>query len=238
MTLPKPHRSPIAIVGVSALFPGSLDATGFWRDILQGSDLMTDVPPSHWLIEDYYHPDPSIPDKTYAKRGAFLGHVPFDAMGWGVPPSIVPETDTSQLLALIVANQVLEDACAGGGPLDRSRTSVILGVTSGQELLGSMVSRLQRPIWLKSLRDAGIPEAQAQAVCERIASHYTPWNESTFPGLLGNVVAGRIANRLDLGGTNCVSDAACASSFSALAMAVNELQLGDSDTVITAASTP
>ena len=27
---------PIAIVGVSALFPGSTDAQGFWRDILLG----------------------------------------------------------------------------------------------------------------------------------------------------------------------------------------------------------
>ena len=36
-------RPPIAIVGVSALFPGSLDATGFWSDILAGTDLITDV---------------------------------------------------------------------------------------------------------------------------------------------------------------------------------------------------
>ena len=54
-----------------------------------------------------------------------------------------------------------------------------------------------------------------------------------FPGLLGNVVAGRIANRLNLGGTNCVIDAACASTLSALSMAVAELQLGHSDLVIT-----
>ncbi|HMM33908.1 MAG TPA: beta-ketoacyl synthase N-terminal-like domain-containing protein, partial [Thermoanaerobaculia bacterium] len=40
-------------------------------------------------------------------------------------------------------------------------------------------------------------------------------------------------NRLDLGGTNCVCDAACASSLSALSMAVAELQLGHSDLVIT-----
>ena len=45
------------------------------------------------------------------------------------------------------------------------------------------------------------------------------WTESTFPGLLGNVVAGRIANRFDLGGTNCVVDAACASSLGAVQMA-------------------
>ncbi|MEM6296826.1 MAG: hypothetical protein AAGA54_36515 [Myxococcota bacterium] len=44
-------------------------------------------------------------------------------MRWGVPPSIVPETDTSQLLALIVAQRVLEDASKGAPEtLDRSRT--------------------------------------------------------------------------------------------------------------------
>ena len=63
---------PIAVVGVSALFPGSTDAPGFWRDILAGRDLITDVPPTHWLTEDYFDPDPKAPDKTYAKRGGFL----------------------------------------------------------------------------------------------------------------------------------------------------------------------
>jgi acyl transferase domain-containing protein len=62
-----------------------------------------------------------------------------------------------------------------------------------------------------------------QEACDRISAEYTPWQESTFPGLLGNVVAGRIANRLDLHGTNCVTDAACASDVLGLSMAVNEL---------------
>jgi acyl transferase domain-containing protein len=57
-----------------------------------------------------------VPDKTYAKRGAFLPDVDFDPMAWGVPPNIVPATDTNQLLALIVAKQVLEDAARGQFP--------------------------------------------------------------------------------------------------------------------------
>ncbi len=232
-TPPSPASQPIAVVGVSALFPGSLDASGFWRDILAGRDLIDDVPPSHWLVEDYYDPDPRAPDKTYARRGGFLGHVDFDALGWGVPPNIIPATDTSQLLALILARRVLEDAAgAQFETMDRSRISVILGVTSAQELLASMVSRLQRPVWVKALRESGLPEDEVQAACDRIADHYTPWQESSFPGLLGNVVAGRIANRLNTGGTNCVTDAACASTFSALAMGISELQLGTSDLVI------
>jgi acyl transferase domain-containing protein/acyl carrier protein/NADP-dependent 3-hydroxy acid dehydrogenase YdfG len=224
---------PVAIVGVSAFFPGSTDATGFWRDILAGRDLITDVPPSHWLIEDYYDPDPNAPDKTYSKRGAFLERVDFDPMEFGIPPSIVPATDTVQLLALIVAQKVLDDATQGQfSTMDRDRASVILGVTSGQELLGQMVSRLQKPVWLKALRESGIPEDEAQRICARIAASYVPWQESSFPGLLGNVVAGRIANRFDLRGTNTVTDAACASSLSAISMAVNELVLGQSDLVI------
>ena len=237
VTMTKPNdtkRPPIAVVGLSALFPGSQSSTGFWSDILAGSDLLTDVPETHWLPQDYYDADPSAPDKTYAKRGGFLGEIDFDALSWGVPPSIIEATDTSQLLALIVAEQVLRDAAGSQfDTIDRSRMSVILGVTSAQELLGTMVSRLQRPIWQKSLRDHGLAEEDVQAVCQRIADHYVPWQESSFPGLLGNVVAGRIANRLDLGGTNCVTDAACASTFSALSMAVRELYLGDSDLVIT-----
>src|SRR5207302_9984552 len=58
------------------------------------------------------------------------------------------------------------------------------------------------------------------------------WQENSFPGLLGNVVAGRISNRLDLGGTNCVVDAACASSLSALHLAALELQTGRADMVL------
>jgi len=229
-----PQRTALAVVGVSALFPGSQDACGFWRDIRAGADLLTEVPPSHWLPEDHYDPDPSAPDKVYAKRGGFLSQVEFDAAEWGVPPKVLRATDTAQLLALIVAEKVLRDAARTQfETMDRSRISVILGVTSALEMIPSLASRLQKPIWVKSLREHGLPEEEVQAICQRIADHYLPWEENSFPGLLGNVVAGRIANRLNLGGTNCVVDAACASALGALTMAAQELYLGESDLVIT-----
>ena len=89
------HRPPLAVVGVSALFPGSSDATGFWRDVLAGADLLGDIPPSHWLVEDYFDPDPKARDKTYARRGGFLDPVDFDPVQWGVPPTILKATDSS-----------------------------------------------------------------------------------------------------------------------------------------------
>src|SRR5690606_29986859 len=89
----------IAVVGVSALFPGSQDAAGFWSDIVRGADLLGEVPATHWLIEDYYDPDPRAPDKTYARRGGFLRHVDFDPIAWGVPPKILRATDTGRASA-------------------------------------------------------------------------------------------------------------------------------------------
>ncbi len=231
---PDQPRVRIAVVGVAAHFPGSVDVAGFWKDVVTGRDRITDVPPTHWLIEDYFDPDPSAPDKTYAKRGGFLSGVPFDPLEHGVPPSIVPATDTTQLLALILAKRLLDELAAfGRGAVNRERTAVILGATSALELLTSMSGRLQRPVWVKALREQGLAEDVVQAACDRISGSYVPWQESTFPGLLGNVTAGRIANRLNLGGTNCVTDAACASALSAVSMAVSELALFRADLAVT-----
>ncbi|MFC3800495.1 beta-ketoacyl synthase N-terminal-like domain-containing protein [Cohnella sp. GCM10012308] len=224
----------IAIVGVSALLPGSTDNKGFWNDIMAGRDLMTDIPPTHWLIEDYYDPTPMTPDKTYAKRGAFLPQVQFDPKEFAMPPSNISATDTSQLLGLMVAKSVLEDAAAGQfNAIDKDRISVILGTASASELTVELGSRIQRPVWVKALRESGVPEDQVQAISDRIASEYVPWKESSFPGLLGNVIAGRIANHFNLGGTNCIVDAACASSLTSISMGAMELLAGKSDLVIT-----
>ena len=220
------------MVGVSSLLPGSRNARGFWRDVVAGRDLLTEVPSSHWLISDYYDPDPTAPDRTYARRGAFLTPVPYDPLGFGTPPATLSATDTAQLLAVPVAEGALRDA-AGGDPsrIDRERAGVIVG-TGALELLLQMACRLQRPVWLDALRAEGVDEPLAQRICERIEAHYVPWQEATFPGLLANVVAGRIANRLDLHGINCVIDAACASSLAALSAAVNELELGRVDLML------
>ena len=224
---------PVAVVGLAALMPGARDAAEFWRNIVTGRDLITEVPASHWAVDDFYDPDPDAPDKTYCRRGAFLPEIEFDPLAHGLPPATLPALDPGQLLGLVVADELLADLDEGlAGPLDRERVSVILG-SSTLSRVGTMDARIQRPMWLKALREQGIAEPEALEVCERIAAQYVPWQEASFPGLLSNVVAGRIANRLDLHGTNCTIDAACASSLAAVSAAVNELSLGKADLVIT-----
>lgn len=229
----------IAIVGIGCMFPKAPDLNAYWRNIKTSQDAMTDVPESHWKPEDYFNPDPSAPDMTYARRGGFLDPVDFDPLHYGISPNTIEAIDSTQLLALVAAEQALTDAgysvrqdSGSGRVFDRSRTSVMLGVTGTLELVIPLGARLGHPRWRKAMLDAGIPAETTEEIISRIAGGYVPWQEQSFPGLLGNVTAGRIANRLDLGGANCVVDAACASSISAIHMAVMELSLGRCDMAI------
>ena len=231
-----PDNNPVAIIGMGCLFPKSAGLKQFWKLLYHGRDAITDVPDSHWSPDEYFDTDPKTPDHVYCKRGGFLDPVAFDPAEFGIPPSSLEATDTSQLLGLMAAKRALEDCgydFAGGRHFDRDRTSVILGVTGTQELVIPLSSRLGHPRWRKALAESGVPSDKIEEIVQTISSSYVPWQENSFPGLLGNVVAGRISNRLDLRGTNCVVDAACASSLSAVHLGMLELLSGRSDLVIT-----
>jgi polyketide-type polyunsaturated fatty acid synthase PfaA len=219
---------------MGCLFPKAEGPTAYWANIRKGVDAITAVPETHWNPADYFDADPKTPDRVYAKRGGFLSPVDFNPMEFGIAPNAIEATDTTQLLGLITAREALRDAGYGPDrPFDRDRVSCILGVTGTLELVLPLGARLGHPLWRRALRDAGVPAEVADEVVERIAAGYVPWQEASFPGLLGNDAAGRIANFLDLGGTNCVVDAACASALGAVNMAVMELQTGRADMVVT-----
>ena len=229
-----PKSTPIAIVGMGCLFPKARDLTSYWRFIRSGEDGITEVPDTHWPVDAYFDGDPKRSDMTYCRRGGFLSPSEFDPIAFGIPPTSIEATDTAQLLGLMVARQAMEDAGYGEErSFDRERAGVILGVTGTLELALSLGARLGHPIWRKALRDAGVAPDVAEEVVGRISDGYVPWQENSFPGLLGNVVAGRIANRLNLRGTNCVVDAACASSLSAVHLSMLELADGRADLVLT-----
>ncbi len=220
----------MAVIGMGCLFPQAENLARYWANIRDGKDSISDVPPSHWRPEDYFDPDPKAPDRTYARRGGFLEPVDFPLMEFGIAPHAIEATDTTQLLGLLAAQRALQDAgYAAERAFDRERVSVILGVTGALEMVVPLGARLGRPIWRRALDAAGVDPKVALEVVERIAASYTPWQENSFPGLLGNVAAGRIANRLDLKGSNCVVDAACASSLAAVNLAMLELAAGRCD---------
>ena len=225
---------PVAIIGMGCMFPQANELAQYWANIRKGIDAITEVPESHWRVADYFDQDPKAADRTYAHRGGFLTPVDFPLLEFGIAPHSVEATDTTQLLGLLVAKAALDDAgCLAHESLDRDRVSVILGVTGTLELVIPLGARLGHPIWRRALHAAGVDAVTTEDVVERIAASYVGWQENSFPGLLGNVAAGRIANRLDLRGTNCVVDAACASSLGAVNLATLELAAGRCDLAVT-----
>ncbi|MBN4063424.1 acyltransferase domain-containing protein, partial [Cardiobacterium sp. AH-315-I02] len=227
------QETPIAIIGMASLFPESSNLHEFWENIMGKVDCIIDVPSDRWEINDLYDPDPTTPDKSYSKRGGFIPDIDFDPMEFGLPPNILEVTDSSQLLSLVVARDLLKDCGYVDGNFDRKNTGVILGVGGGQKLITPLVSRLQGPVWEKVLRSSGVAEDDIQILIEKMRKAYIPWVENSFPGMLGNVIAGRVANRFDLGGTNCVVDAACAGSLAAMKMAISDLLEFKANTMIT-----
>ncbi|NQS91461.1 MAG: acyltransferase domain-containing protein, partial [Chloroflexi bacterium] len=228
------QKTPIAIIGQAAVFAKADSLTTYWDNILNKIDGITEVPPSRWNTDDYYDPDPSAEDKTYCKRGGFIPDIDFDPLEFGLPPNLLEVTDSSQLLGLVVARDAMEDAGYGMDvEFGRETTGVVLGVAGGQKLISDLTSRLQYPIWQRVLESSGVSPEDTEIIINKIKLAYAPWNENSFPGLLGNVIAGRIANRLDLGGMNSVVDAACASSLAAVKTAVSELIEGRADMMIT-----
>ncbi|MBO2693000.1 SDR family NAD(P)-dependent oxidoreductase [Shewanella algae] len=226
--------TPIAIVGMASLFAGSRYLNQFWDLICDKIDAITQVPADRWQVADYFDPDKKAADKSYCKRGGFIPEVDFNPMEFGLPPNILELTDTSQLLSLVVAKEVLEDAgIHEGSDYDRDRIGITLGIGGGQKISQSLNARLQYPVLKKVFRESGVSEQDSEMLIRKFQDQYIHWEENSFPGSLGNVIAGRIANRFDLGGMNCVVDAACAGSLAAMRMALTELTEGRSDMMLT-----
>ncbi|MCH2105101.1 MAG: SDR family NAD(P)-dependent oxidoreductase [Planctomycetes bacterium] len=209
----------IAVVGMSCVFPGSPDLDTYWKMITSGEDTVCEVPSERWNPDIYYDPEGRPGYTTPSKWGGFLDPVEIDPMAYGIPPKAMAAIEPVQLLSLEIARRALEDAGYEDREFDRERTSVIFGAEGGNDLSGALGFRALFPQYAGELPDAldqNLPEP----------------TEDTFPGVLANVIAGRIANRLDLGGLNFTVDAACASALAALEAGIQTLVANTSEMVL------
>ena len=210
----------IAIVGLASMLPKAPTAQAYWENILDKVDAITEIPSHRWDWRLYFDADRTAKDKIYSKWGGFLDDLAFDPLKYGMPPKSIEAVDPMQLMALDVARRTLVDAGYDSKPFDRERASIIIGASGGTGDVGSQYGlRSELPRFSGDLP----PE---------VADRLPEWTEDSFAGILLNVIAGRIANRLNFGGVNFTTDAACASSLAAVYQGVTELVAGRSDIVI------
>lgn len=210
----------IAIIGMACNFPKAEDVQTYWENILNKVNAITEVPSNRWDWRLYFDDNMKARDKIYSRWGGFLDNIPFDPLKYGIPPSSLGSIEPVHLMALEVVSAAIKDAGYEHREFSCERTSVIIGTGSGLGDTG------QRYIFRSTLPQ--IFEIHSDALMNR----FNEWTEDSFPGILMNVIAGRIANRFNFGGVNYTIDAACASSLAALYEGVKELESGSSNMVI------
>jgi len=218
--LPPAKPLDVAIVGMGCILPKAPNLRAFWANILNKVDAITEIPKERFNVDLYYDPDRKSRDKIYSRWGGFLGDVPFDPLRYGIPPNALASIDPMQLLALVVVDQALQDAGYRDREFPRHKTSVILGLSGGLGDLG-----------IHYAVRSTLPQFISKPP-EELLRELPEWTEDSFAGILLNVVAGRVANRFDLGGVNFSVDAACASSLAAVYLAARELADHSSDMAV------
>ncbi|MEV1084645.1 beta-ketoacyl synthase N-terminal-like domain-containing protein [Streptomyces sp. NPDC050211] len=230
----------IAIVGMSVLLPGAADLDSYWRNLVAGTDAITDVPEGRW-DSDYYRPGSAagraVADQVYCRRGGFVDSLAeVEVTRFGIMPNSVSGTEPDQLIALHVAAAALADAGGAERLPDRQRIGVVLG--RGGYLTPGLVRLDQRVRTAGQLvRTLGelLPDLDGGQL-DRIRAAFTerlgPDSPESAIGLVPNLAASRVANRLDLRGPAYTVDAACASSLVAVDQAVGELAAGRCDLML------
>ncbi len=224
----------IAIIGMSCLFPGAPNVDAYWRNILAKVNAITDPPPEAWDTDVYYDPDFIDKDKVYCKKGGYLGNLAsFDPLPHGIPPfSVGGEPD--QWLALQLARDAMADAGCTDLPEEiRQRTAVILGkgtyLNGGNALAVEHGLIIGQTLEIIKRLNPEFTGAQLELLRQEMKEVLPPIGPETVPGLIPNIIVGRIANRLDLMGPTYTVDAACASSLVAVHQAMRDLRNGECD---------
>ncbi|MDB4988868.1 MAG: sle, partial [Myxococcaceae bacterium] len=187
----------IAIVGLSARYPGAADVAELWDNLVRGRCTVTEVSSDRWDVNRYFDPDQHAPGKTTSKWAGLVADVDqFDASFFGISTREAELMDPQQRLFLEQAWRALEHAGYAVGPERQIDCGVFVGTATGD--------------YLQLLQSAGVGNSG-----------------QVFVGNSGSILAARIAYFLNLSGPTVALDTACSSSLVALHLACQAIRAGD-----------
>ncbi len=173
--------------------PGAADARTFWDNIVNGVDAITEIPETRWDWRRYFDADRAAPRPVYSQAGAGSSATSRSIRCASASRRTrCARSSRSSCSACSWPEAALDDAGYAERPFARERTSVMFGAGGGGADLA--VGYTVRSALPTLLGDDG------QRLIDDLGERLPEWTEDSFPGMLMNVAAGRIANRLDLGG--------------------------------------
>ncbi len=222
-------KEPIAIVGLSGIFPGAANVDDFWRNIINKVDCIKTVPDQRWIApkQAVHQPDYAV-DKACSLKAGLIDPFHFEAHGFALPPDLLTELDPLFQLVLTAGREVVEDC--GISALEKKRTGVILASIALPTDASSLLTReiLGRSFEHKLLRKLGLRNGQKDQPLQFPRLSKAQCLSARVTGLTGAL----LAKGLGLGGGSYTLDAACASSLYAVKLACDELQAERMDVML------
>ncbi|ATP59079.1 beta-ketoacyl synthase [Pedobacter ginsengisoli] len=219
-------KTDVAVVGMSCIFPGASDVETFWHNIINKVD-STQVVPADRIDRVHFENGSVGVDRFYCNRGGFIPEVKFDPANFGLLPVAIEGTEPDHLLTLALVQKALEDAGVFEKNVSLDKTGIIIGkgnyagpgATRAIEIVrtGEQIASILKDL-LPHLNEEEIDKVKKEFQVRK-----GRFGADTAMGLIPNLVASLVANRLNLGGVAYTLDAACASSLIAIDHAVQEL---------------
>ena len=192
--------APIAVIGMACRLPGGIDSPEmFWEALLRGDDLITEIPPDRWDLDEHFDPLPGVPGRSVSRWGGFVDDVAgFDAEFFGIGDREAAAIDPQHRLLMETAWEAVEHAGIAPSSLSESLTGVFAGLCHDDYTLVS--------------DDAGAMAGPYGYTC-------TPYS----------MASGRIAYAMGLRGPALSVDSSCSSGLLAVHLACRSLHEGESD---------
>ncbi|WP_278248617.1 sulfolipid-1 biosynthesis phthioceranic/hydroxyphthioceranic acid synthase [Mycobacterium decipiens] len=192
--------TPVAVIGMACRLPGGIDSPErLWDALLAGDDLVTEIPPDRWEVDDYYDPEPGAKGRSVCKWGAFLDDVAgFDSEFFGINEREAAALDPQHRLLLETSWEAVEHA----GLTPKAVSDLLTGVF------------------------VGLTHADYQLLTADSEAMEGPYG---FQGNTFSMASGRIAYALRTHGPAITVDTACSSGLLAVHLACRSLNDGESD---------
>lgn len=194
--------APVAVIGISGCFPKAPDLDAFWQNLVDGTDCISEVPPSRWDWRELYGDARKEPNKTRIRWGGFVDGIDeFDPLFFGISPSEAEAMDPQQRLLMTHVWRAIEDAGYAPQSLSGSRTAIFVG--TGNTGYGSLLDR----------------------------AHLAIQGYSSM-GAVPSIGPNRMSYLLNLRGPSEPVETACSSSLVALHHALQAIESGSCDAAI------
>ncbi|MDJ0460315.1 SDR family NAD(P)-dependent oxidoreductase [Streptomyces sp. H27-C3] len=199
----EPAHDDIAIVGIGGKYPKAGSVAEFWENLKSGRDCVTEVPESRWP-RDTFRGERTPSGRKMSAWGGFIDDVDcFDAEFFGIPAAEAALLDPQERLFLEVCWEAVEDA--GYTPAGLTGT----GEAGPRRAVGVFAGVMHKDYVL----------VQHDAASGGDGGGPLSLNAAAIPN--------RVSHFCDFRGPSMAVDTVCASSLSAVHLAVESLRRGE-----------